>query len=63
MRMARSESALRVSFYSLILEKFVADKILDIIMVKEVQTNHNFGERPYYGFEHVTMVRDTTLHV
>lgn len=25
-------------------------------MVEEAQTNHNFGERPYYGFEHVTMV-------
>ncbi|KAI5849455.1 putative Xaa-Pro aminopeptidase P [Morchella snyderi] len=31
-------------------------RIENIIMVKEVQTNHNFGERPYYGFEHVTMV-------
>lgn len=25
-------------------------------MVKEVQTNHRFGDKPYLGFEHVTMV-------
>lgn len=24
-------------------------------MVKEVQTKHKFGEKPYLGFEHVTM--------
>ena len=29
---------------------------IDIIMVKEVQTKHNFGDKPYLGFEHVTMV-------
>lgn len=27
-----------------------------MIMVKEVHTNHRFGEKPYLGFEHVTMV-------
>lgn len=25
-------------------------------MVKEVETNHKFGEKSYLGFEHVTMV-------
>lgn len=25
-------------------------------MVKEVQTEHNFGDKPYLGFEHVTLV-------
>lgn len=25
-------------------------------MVKEVETSHKFGEKPYLGFEHVTMV-------
>jgi len=25
-------------------------------MVKEVDTNHKFGDKPYLGFEHVTMV-------
>jgi len=25
-------------------------------MVREVKTNHQFGEKPYLGFEHVTMV-------
>lgn len=27
----------------------------NIVMVKEVQTKHKFGEKPYLGFEHVTM--------
>ncbi|RPB05723.1 putative Xaa-Pro aminopeptidase P [Choiromyces venosus 120613-1] len=31
-------------------------RIENIIMVKEVKTNHNFGDRPYFGFERVTMV-------
>ncbi|KAL3471405.1 hypothetical protein BJX99DRAFT_250495 [Aspergillus californicus] len=30
-------------------------RIENIIMVREVQTTHNFGERPWLGFEHVTM--------
>lgn len=25
-------------------------------MVKEVETKHKFGDKPYLGFEHVTMV-------
>ena len=25
-------------------------------MVKEVETKHKFGEKPFLGFEHVTMV-------
>jgi Xaa-Pro aminopeptidase len=25
-------------------------------MVKEVHTTHKFGDKPYLGFEHVTMV-------
>ncbi len=28
----------------------------DVIMALEVHTNHHFGEKPYLGFEHVTMV-------
>ncbi|TVY21259.1 putative Xaa-Pro aminopeptidase P [Lachnellula arida] len=31
-------------------------RIENIIMVKEVETQHKFGEKPYLGFEHVTMV-------
>ncbi|KAK5016567.1 hypothetical protein LTR39_002016 [Cryomyces antarcticus] len=31
-------------------------RIENIIMVKEVKTNHKFGDKPYLGFEHVTMV-------
>ncbi|KAI9784991.1 MAG: hypothetical protein M1839_001187 [Geoglossum umbratile] len=31
-------------------------RIENIIMAKEVTTNHKFGEKPYLGFEHVTMV-------
>ncbi|KAI0480789.1 putative Xaa-pro aminopeptidase P [Xylariaceae sp. FL0804] len=31
-------------------------RIENIIMVKEVQTTHKFGDKPYLGFEHVTMV-------
>ncbi|KAI9374271.1 hypothetical protein BJX61DRAFT_532557 [Aspergillus egyptiacus] len=30
-------------------------RIENVIMVKEVQTTHKFGERPWLGFEHVTM--------
>ena len=42
-------------------------RIENIVMVKEVETDHQFGEKPYLGFEHVTMVPycrsliDTTL--
>jgi len=31
-------------------------RIENIIMVKEVETKHQFGDKPYLGFEHVTMV-------
>ncbi|KAA8893971.1 putative Xaa-Pro aminopeptidase P [Sphaerosporella brunnea] len=31
-------------------------RIENVIMVKEAKTNHQFGDKPYYGFEHVTMV-------
>ena len=31
-------------------------RIENIIMVKEVETKHRFGDKPYFGFEHVTMV-------
>ncbi|KAL4870358.1 hypothetical protein BDV12DRAFT_184542 [Aspergillus spectabilis] len=30
-------------------------RIENVIMVREVQTTHKFGERPWLGFEHVTM--------
>ncbi|KAK3710604.1 hypothetical protein LTR37_010231 [Vermiconidia calcicola] len=30
-------------------------RIENIVMVKEVQTKHKFGDKPYLGFEHVTM--------
>jgi Xaa-Pro aminopeptidase len=26
------------------------------VIVKEINTPNRFGDRPYYGFEHVTMV-------
>lgn len=28
----------------------------DIIVVTEVETNHKFGDKPFLGFDHVTMV-------
>lgn len=31
-------------------------RIENIIMVREVETKHSFGDKPYLGFEHVTMV-------
>lgn len=31
-------------------------RIENIIMVREVETKHQFGDKPYLGFEHVTMV-------
>jgi Xaa-Pro aminopeptidase len=31
-------------------------RIENIVMVKEVKTEHQFGDKPYLGFEHVTMV-------
>ncbi|KAI5928787.1 putative Xaa-pro aminopeptidase P [Camillea tinctor] len=31
-------------------------RIENIVVVKEVQTKHKFGDKPYLGFEHVTMV-------
>lgn len=31
-------------------------RIENVIMVKEVETAHKFGDKPYLGFEHVTMV-------
>ncbi|KAF6223556.1 hypothetical protein HO133_000399 [Letharia lupina] len=31
-------------------------RIENIIMAKEVETKHHFGDKPYLGFEHVTMV-------
>jgi Xaa-Pro aminopeptidase len=31
-------------------------RIENIVIVKEVETPHQYGDRPYYGFEHVTMV-------
>ena len=31
-------------------------RIENIIMVKEVETEHHFGDKPSFGFEHVTMV-------
>ena len=31
-------------------------RIENIIMVTEAKTKHTFGEKPYLGFEHVTMV-------
>lgn len=31
-------------------------RIENLVMVKEVETKHSFGEKPFLGFEHVTMV-------
>lgn len=31
-------------------------RIENIIMVKEVETEYSFGDKPFLGFEHVTMV-------
>ena len=31
-------------------------RIENVIMAKEAETNHRFGDKPYLGFEHVTMV-------
>ncbi|KAL5121782.1 hypothetical protein ACEQ8H_000469 [Pleosporales sp. CAS-2024a] len=30
-------------------------RVENVIMVKEVETKHKFGDKPYLGFEHVTM--------
>lgn len=33
-----------------------ADRLLsDIVMARQVETPHKFGEKPWLGFEHVTM--------
>lgn len=32
------------------------NSVVDIIIVKEVKTQHQFGEKPYLGFDHVTLV-------
>lgn len=32
-----------------------ADHCTDVFMVREVDTEHKFGDKPYLGFEHVTM--------
>jgi Xaa-Pro aminopeptidase len=31
-------------------------RIENIALVREVETEHSFGDKPYLGFEHVTMV-------
>lgn len=31
-------------------------RIENIVMVKEVKTKYSFGDKPFLGFEHVTMV-------
>ena len=31
-------------------------RIENVIMGREVETKHRFGDKPYLGFEHVTMV-------
>jgi Xaa-Pro aminopeptidase len=31
-------------------------RIENIIMVREASTEHKFGDKPYLGFEHVTLV-------
>jgi Xaa-Pro aminopeptidase len=31
-------------------------RIENIVMVRGAETNHKFGDKPYLGFEHVTMV-------
>ena len=31
-------------------------RIENVVTVKEVKTKHNFGDKPYFGFDHVTMV-------
>ena len=31
-------------------------RIENVVIVKEVQTKHTFGDKPFLGFEHVTMV-------
>ena len=31
-------------------------RIENMIMAREISTTHNFGDKPWLGFEHVTMV-------
>lgn len=31
-------------------------RIENIVVVKEIKTKHKFGDKPFLGFEHVTMV-------
>jgi hypothetical protein len=56
MKMEHLGSALRVSLHFVDLP-WVCNllTLIDIIMVREVRTQHNFGDKPYLGFEHVTM--------
>ena len=36
-------------------------RIESIVIVKAAETPNHFGEKPYYGFENVTMVSNLTL--
>ena len=40
----------------LLIIKFILILYIDVIMAREVSTTHSFGEKPWLGFEHVTMV-------
>ena len=53
--MATLASVSRVNFSTDSVPTYT-DTITDIIMVREAETTHKFGDKPYLGFEHVTMV-------
>ena len=36
-------------------------RIENIVLVREVKTPNNFGEKGYLGFEHVTMVSSASI--
>jgi Xaa-Pro aminopeptidase len=36
-------------------QRRLANTYLDMFMVTEKKTTHQFGDKPYLGFEHVTM--------
>lgn len=55
-RTASLVSALRVSFTKLhSFRRVLTDISLDVVMAREVDTPHKFGDKQWLGFEHVTM--------
>lgn len=52
----RIESGWTPTFYRYLLYLLIQPSFVDIIVVKEAETKHKFGDKPFLGFDHVTMV-------